>query len=76
MKKLAILFGLLLSATTFAHMDGEKVSPLSKDATEAQKQVVRDGAKDFCESAEEDAKEECVMDFFANHNLEEEPSCD
>ena len=76
MKKLAVLFGLMLSMSTFAHMDGEKVSPLSKDATEAQKQVVRDGAKDFCESAEEDAKEECVMDFFANHNLEEEPSCD
>jgi len=75
-KKLAVLFGLLLSATTFAHMSGETVAPLAKDASDAQKQAVRDGAQDFCDSAEEDEKEECVMDFFANHNLEEEPSCD
>lgn len=76
MKKLVVLFGLLLSATTFAHMSGEKVAPLAKDATDEQKQIVRDGAKNFCDGAEDDAKEECVMDFFANHNLEEEPSCD
>ena len=76
MKKLAILFGLLLSATTFAHMDGETTAPLAKDATEAQKQVIRDAAAGFCDGAEEDEREECVMDFFANHNLEEEPSCD
>jgi len=51
--------------------------PLPVDSqSEAQKKIVRDGAKDFCDSAEEGAKEECVMDFFANHNLEEEPSCD
>ena len=74
-KKLAILFGILLSATTFAH-DGDTVAPLGANATEAQKVVVRDGAQDFCDSAEDDEKEECVMDFFANHNLEEEPSCD
>lgn len=57
-------------------MDGETIVPLAADATEAQKQVIRDGAQDFCDGAEEDEKEECVMDFFANHNLEEEPSCD
>jgi hypothetical protein len=57
-------------------MSGETVAPLAKDASDAQKQAVRDGAQDFCDSAEEDEKEECVMDFFANHNLEEEPSCD
>ena len=76
MKKLVVLFGLLLSATTFAHMSGENVAPLAKDATDEQKQIVRDGAQNFCDGAEEDEKEECVMDFFANHNLEEEPSCD
>ncbi len=65
-----------MTTTVFAHMDGETVAPLAKDATEAQKQVIRDGAQDFCDGAEEDEKEECVMDFFANHNLEEEPSCD
>ena len=79
MKKLAVLFTILLSSVAFAHMDGEKIVPLPMPAdsqTEAQKKIVRDGAQDFCDSAEEDAKEECVMDFFANHNLEEEPSCD
>ena len=76
MKKLAVLFAFLMTTTVFAHMDGETVAPLAKDATEAQMQAVRDGAADFCDGAEEDAKEECVMDFFANHNLEEEPSCD
>ncbi len=76
MKKLAVLFAFLMTTTVFAHMDGETVVPLAKDASDAQKQVIRDGAQDFCDGAEEDAKEECVMDFFANHNLEEEPSCD
>lgn len=76
MKKLALLFGFLLSATTFAHMDGETIAPISEGATEAQKQVIRDGAQDFCGEKEEDEKEECVMDFYANHNLQEEPSCD
>jgi len=76
MKKLVILFGFLLSTTSFAHMDGESVVELGADATEAQKILVRDGAQDFCDGKEDDEKEECVMDFFANHNLEEEPSCD
>ena len=76
MKKLAVLFAFLMTTTVFAHMDGETVAPLATDATEAQKQVIRDGAQNFCDGAEEDEKEECVMDFFANHNLEEEPSCD
>jgi hypothetical protein len=76
MKKLIVLFGFLLSTTIFAHADGETIAPLSANATESEKQLIRDGAQDFCDSAEEDEKEECVMDFFANHNLEEEPSCD
>ena len=75
MKKVAVLFILLLSSVTFAHVDGEAIAPLPlpvDSQTEEQKKIVRDGAQDFCDSA----KEECVMDFFANHNLEEEPSCD
>ena len=76
MKKLAILFGFLLSATSFAHLDGDTVPALGAGATEAQKVLVRDGAQDFCDGKEDDEKEECVIDFFANHNLEEEPSCD
>ncbi|CAC9586281.1 hypothetical protein [uncultured Gammaproteobacteria bacterium] len=76
MKKLAVLFAFLMTTTVFAHQSGEAVAPLGANATDEQKQVIRDGAQDFCDGAEEDAKEECVMDFFANHNLEEEPSCD
>ena len=74
-KKLAILFGFLLSFNVFANAtDG--VKPLEANATEAQKQVIRDAAQDSCDGKEDDEKEECVMDYFANHNLEEEPSCD
>ncbi len=76
MKQLVILFGFLVSMSTMAHMKGEATAPLGANPTEAQKQVIRDDAQDSCDSAEDDAKEECVMDFFANHNLEEEPSCD
>ncbi len=76
MNKLVILFGFLISMSAVAHMDGDTTVPLGATSTEEQKNVIRDGAQDFCDGAEEDAKEECVMDFFANHNLEEEPSCD
>jgi hypothetical protein len=76
MKKSIVLFAFLMTTSAFAHMSGEKILPLSAHSTEHQKQVVRDGAQDFCSESEEDEREECVMDFFANHNLEEEPSCD
>ncbi|SHE20360.1 hypothetical protein BBROOKSOX_363 [Bathymodiolus brooksi thiotrophic gill symbiont] len=76
MKKLAILFGLLLSFNVFADVkDG--VAVLKDDATEKQMQAVRDGAKNRCEDIDdEDKREVCVVDYFAQHNLEEEPSCD
>jgi chromosome condensin MukBEF MukE localization factor len=83
MKKIIILMSFILGLSTnvFANAtDGVKA--LGADATEAQKVLVRDGAKNWCEDQvdtgkiEEDGKEECVMDYFANHNLEEEPSCD
>ncbi|CAB9539117.1 hypothetical protein [uncultured Gammaproteobacteria bacterium] len=76
MKKLAILFGLLLSFNVFADAkDG--VAVLKDDATEKQMQAVRDGAKNRCEDIDdEDKREVCVVDYFAQHNLEEEPSCD
>ncbi|MDC9727003.1 MAG: hypothetical protein PSN35_04110 [Candidatus Thioglobus sp.] len=76
MRKIAVLFAFLITTNVFAHQDGESVAPLGADATEVQMQVVRDGAQDFCDGKEDDEREECVMDFFANHNLEEEPSCD
>lgn len=75
-KKLALLFGFALTLTAQAHMAGETTAPLGPDATDAQKQVIRDAAQDVCGEKEDDEREECVMDFYANHNLEEEPSCD
>ena len=83
MKKLAVLFGFLISVNfnVFANAtDGVKA--LGENATEEQKVLVRNGAKDWCDDQvdtgkiEDDGREECVMDYFANHNLEEEPSCD
>ncbi|CAC9464983.1 hypothetical protein [bacterium endosymbiont of Bathymodiolus sp. 5 South] len=76
MKKLAILFGLLLSFNVFSDVkDG--VAVLNDEPTEKQMQVVRDGAKDRCEDIDdEDKREVCVVDYYAQHNLEEEPSCD
>ncbi|SMM99625.1 hypothetical protein SPONN_1284 [uncultured Candidatus Thioglobus sp.] len=78
MKKLAILFGLslLLNFNVFADTrDG--VAALADEATDAQMQAVRDGAKDRCEAVDDDNKREsCVADYYAQHNLEEEPSCD
>lgn len=76
MKKLTILFGLLLSLNVFANAkDG--VAVLNDEPTEEQMQAVRDGAKNLCEDIDdEDKREVCVVDYFAQHNLEEEPSCD
>ncbi|SMN13071.1 hypothetical protein BHECKSOX2_44 [Bathymodiolus heckerae thiotrophic gill symbiont] len=76
MKKLAILFGLALSFNVFADVQ-DGVTALSDDATEAQIQLVRDGAKNRCEEVDdEDQREICVVDYYAQHNLEEAPSCD
>ena len=80
MNKLAVMFAAacVLSLGVNAHMAGEKVAklPTVNGGTDAQKEAVRKGAKEFCEDKEDDQREECVMDFYANHNLEEEPSCD
>jgi hypothetical protein len=38
---------------------------------------VRKGAQIACESVEGDnEREQCVADYYAAHNLDEEPSCD
>lgn len=76
MNKLVLLFGLLLSFNVFADaQDG--IVALGDDATEVQMQVVRDGAKARCEDIDdEDKRETCVVDYYAQHNLEEEPGCD
>ena len=83
MKKIIVLISFLLglNASVLANStDGVKA--LGGNATEAQKVLVRTGAQDWCGDQvdsgkiEDGDKEECVMDYFANHNLEEEPSCD
>ena len=83
MKKIIVLISFLLglNASVLANStDGVKA--LGGNATEAQKVLVRNGAQDWCGDQvdsgkiEDGDKEECVMDYFANHNLEEEPSCD
>ena len=64
----------VLSSGAFSH---EAHPELSDDPTEAEMQLVRDGAKDLCsEIDDENEAQMCVMDFYAQHNLEEEPSCD
>jgi hypothetical protein len=82
-KKIIVLISFLLglNASVLANStDGVKA--LGDNATEAQKVLVRTGAQDWCGDQvdsgkiEDGDKEECVMDYFANHNLEEEPSCD
>ncbi|KAA0445994.1 MAG: hypothetical protein FXV80_00845 [Candidatus Thioglobus sp.] len=76
MKKLVILFGLLISFSAFAD-ERDGVAVLGDNPTEAQMQTVRDGGKDRCEDIDDDNKREvCVVDYYAQHNLEEEPSCD
>ena len=76
MKKIVVLFGFLLSMNAFAHLSGENITPLGDDQTEKRMQEVRDGAKSFCEDLDDDQRELCVMDFYTQHDLEEEPSCD
>ncbi|MBA5248270.1 hypothetical protein MNB_SUP05-SYMBIONT-4-91 [hydrothermal vent metagenome] len=78
MKKLVLLFGLAIALNFNVLADTQDgVSVLGDDATEEQMQAVRDGAKARCEDIDdEDQREVCVVDYFAQHNLEEEPSCD
>ena len=76
MRKLAILFGFLLSANVLADA-ADGVPVLGEEPTEAQIQKVRDGARARCEDIDdENQREVCVVDYYAQHNWEEEPSCD
>ncbi|BAS68003.1 MAG: hypothetical protein DSY43_00260 [Gammaproteobacteria bacterium] len=78
MKKLVLLFGLAFALNFTVLADAQDgVAALGDEATEAQMQAVRDGAKVRCEDIDDDDKREvCVVDYYAQHNLEEEPSCD
>jgi len=80
--KPAILAGIMgLSLSSFAYPE-DGIKPLNDNPTEGQMSVVRIGAKNWCEDQmdsgkiTEDGREECVMDYFVQHNLDEEPSCD
>jgi chromosome condensin MukBEF MukE localization factor len=78
MKKILVLLTFLLSIVYSLSGISHGIDPvLSDDPTEEQMQLVRDGAKDLCsEIDDENEAQMCVMDFYAQHNLEEEPSCD
>jgi hypothetical protein len=77
-KKIIVLMSLVLglNVNLMAHMSGENITPLGNSDSESMKQVIRDGAKSFCEDLDDDQRELCVMDFYTQHDLEEEPSCD
>ncbi|NYT28761.1 MAG: hypothetical protein H0A76_13490 [Candidatus Thiodubiliella endoseptemdiera] len=50
---------------------------MGDDATEEQMQAGEMGQVKSAEDIDdEDQREVCVVDYFAQHNLEEEPSCD
>lgn len=77
MKKLflATLLSLSFALSSFAN-DKDGVPVIPDDPTEAQMQLVRDGAAKECQQDDEDARSQCVADYYAQHNLDEEPSCD
>jgi hypothetical protein len=74
-RKLVLLFGFFLSFNVFANAE-DGVKSLNDNPTESQIQMIRNAAKDSCDNKEDGQREECVMDYFANHNLEEGPNCD
>jgi hypothetical protein len=74
LKKL-LLTAILLSGFAFAG-DKDGVPVIPDDPTDEQMQLVRDGAANFCVQDDEDARAQCVADYYAQHNLDEEPSCD
>jgi len=79
MKIKKLLIATLLS-TSFAlssmanDIDGVPILP--DEPTEVQMQLVRDGAKNECQQDDEDVRSQCTADYYAQHNLDEEPSCD
>jgi len=78
MKKIIVMISFLtgLNVNVIAHTSGENVAPLGDNDSESMKQAIRDGAKSFCEDLDDDKRELCVVDFYTQHDLEEEPSCD
>jgi hypothetical protein len=72
-----LTFGSFAIAEETKVFDLKSVPVLSDDATEEQMELVRKGATIFCSEIEdEDEKQQCAADYFVQHNLDEEPSCD
>ena len=77
MRKWLVMLSMMVGFNMAVLADNEDgVFVLDSDATEAQKELVRKGAEERCGDEDEDMKEECVMDYFALHNLDEEAPCD
>jgi hypothetical protein len=76
MKKLFILFALTASTMSFA-TETDGVPVLGATYTDVQEEMVRTGAKNFCAGIEEfEVKEQCAMDYYAQHNYQGEPDCE
>jgi hypothetical protein len=76
MKKLAIIFAVVVSTSAFATVE-DGVEVLGATPTDTQIEMVRAGAKKFCSDIEEyEVKEQCAMDYYAQHNFEGEPDCE
>ncbi len=72
--KLKIMLCVLLFGASLVYADSIPI--LADEPTEAAMQKVRDGAKKHCQQDDEDQRAQCVADYYAQHNLDEEPSCD
>lgn len=76
MKKIIGMFALVATTTAMATaIDGVPV--LGSTYTEAEEELVRTGAKNYCSGIEEfEIKEQCAMDYYAEHNYQGEPDCE
>lgn len=77
MKALITLFTtLFLSSVVMATID-DGVPVLGNNYTAVQEEMVRAGAKTSCAIHDEfEDREQCAMDYFAEHNYQGEPDCD
>lgn len=79
MKIKKLLLSIVLSssfALSSIANDKDGVQAIPDEPSEVQMQLVRDGAKNECQQDDEDVRSQCIADYYAQHNLDEEPSCD
>jgi len=76
MKTLIALFAITMAASANANLtDGVPV--LGETFTDTEEALVRAGSKAACEIHDEfEDREQCAMDYFAEHNYQGEPECD